>query len=72
MMRFKRFSTSEWFKQLRLQYRIETLEVYLNKHIYTWIPDFGTQTSLPTLLLQCALTRAMQLHSEDSERFAFD
>lgn len=72
MMRFKRFSTSEWFKQLRLQYRIETLEVYLNKHIYTWIPDFGAQTSLPTLLLQCALTRAMQLHPEDSERFAFD
>lgn len=31
MMRFKRFSTSEWFKQLRLKYRIKLLEVYLNE-----------------------------------------
>ena len=58
MMRFKRVSASEWFKQLRLQYRIEILEVYLNKHIYTWIHDFGAQTSLAALPLQRALTCA--------------
>lgn len=52
MMRFKRFGASEWFKQLRLQYRVDTVEVNLNRHIYIGYA-FGTQTNLPTVSTMC-------------------
>lgn len=55
---------------MSLQCGIEIVEVYFNKHIHTWIHDFGARTSLPTLPLQRAPTCATQARAEDSERFA--
>lgn len=52
MMRLKRLSTSEWFKQLRLQCRVDALEVNLNRHISIGYA-LGTQTNLPTVSTTC-------------------